>query len=427
MIGLTMLLLCAVALFSAQQMARSGLPGQALSMSEMFIIGHWPFLFLNGVVLWITGGKDWTNLALYQTWHLLVAIALIAIGLAFFLLGGKLAVRSQNPAPKIKQVIESNGWALLLTGLILACISVYAAWVNLAVLQSPNGGRENRSMAMLALIWWMVPAVLCLYFSALDKSLPRFIRTFAMLAALFTLYSMSWNWSRTPIIVTVSALFFSHFVINHGYINRRHFYGLIPLLIVLAVALLTYRVTVMYSFKLDEVASSGIFMHYLDKIWLDSSAFSALMGLIKVEGLFHVEGGGSLIFPFVSWLPRSLFPWKPEDFHAKDILNLPYTMGPSVYGEIMVNLTILGLPLIMLLLGYLFKRIDLSFHQTNQPSIFIIFYLILVMQTLFLIRGSFGAMASPMVVQTLFPFLLYFSIRVLIATVQVALPGAKRV
>ncbi|MBN4076842.1 oligosaccharide repeat unit polymerase [Mariprofundus ferrooxydans] len=384
-------------------------------MSEMFIIGHWPFLFLNGVVLWITGGKDWTNLALYQTWHLLVAIALIAIGLAFFLLGGKLAVRSQNPAPKIKQVIESNGWALLLTGLILACISVYAAWVNLAVLQSPNGGRENRSMAMLALIWWMVPAVLCLYFSALDKSLPRFIRTFAMLAALFTLYSMSWNWSRTPIIVTVSALFFSHFVINHGYINRRHFYGLIPLLIVLAVALLTYRVTVMYSFKLDEVASSGIFMHYLDKIWLDSSAFSALMGLIKVAGLFNFEGGSSLVFPFFSWLPRSLFPWKPEAFHAEDILNLHYTMGPSVYGEIMVNLTVLGVPLIMLLLGYLFKRIDLSFHQTNQAPIFIIFYLILVMQTLFLARGSFSSMMSPMVVQTLFPFLLYFLIRVLMA------------
>jgi len=427
MIGLILLVLCGIALFTAQQMARAGIPRQAFSMSEAFVIGHWPFLFLNGVVLWLTGGTDWTQMTMYETWHLLTAIGLIIMGLFFFLLGGRFALRLESSADILKYKVIHHRWALFLTGLVLAVISIYAAWVNLEILQSPIGGREGRSMAMLALIWWMVPAALLLYITGLDTSMPWFVRLLALSCGLFTLYAMSWNWSRTPIVVTVATMAFSAFVLKHGYINRKHFFMLIPLLVLMVVALLSYRVVVMYGSSITDVASNGLFAHYIDRIWLDSSAFSALMGLIKVDGLFHFDGGGSLIFPFLSWLPRALFPWKPEVMYTGDILGLTYTMGPSVYGEILINLTMLGIPVIMILLGFIFKRIDLNFHHRNPAPILMVFYMILLMQAVFLVRGSFGAMASPMVVQTLFPFLLYFAIRTFISVCQIGLRRLKLV
>ena len=62
MTGFVLLLISGLYLLSIQKLARSGMNKQALTMSEAFVIGHWPFLFLNGVLLWLYGGVDWTSI-----------------------------------------------------------------------------------------------------------------------------------------------------------------------------------------------------------------------------------------------------------------------------------------------------------------------------------------------------------------------------
>jgi oligosaccharide repeat unit polymerase len=224
---------------------------------------------------------------------------------------------------------------------------------------------------------------------------------------------VSWEWSRRAALVIAAAVLLGHHLLRHGFIRRIHIFLMAPLLLTIAIFLLVYRVTVITGSPIDAVATKGLIAYFLDKLWLEASAFSAQLYIVKNFGLDSFLGGESLLAPFMFWIPRAVFPWKPNAFFLGDIIGTEYTIGVGLYGEIAANFTVMGVVPCLWFLGYVFKRLDLYFQDSGRRALHVMLYVMFVFDVIFFVRGTFNAMVVPLLTHVAIPAIMYWSFNVL--------------
>jgi len=381
---------------------RIGTPRHAWTSSESFVLGHWPFLFLNLLILRFTGGFDWTALERFDPSTLTTAQMVVALGLLSFLLGGLATVALQRTGGVKLLAMEASTGSTVRIALLLTIVGLAATIPN-AIAMSLRGP-EARSTMLLAMGELLVPGMLLSYIVMREGRFQVCLRLLMAVLFLTGLFTLAFNWSRRPIMVVVAGVLVLGFVRRRGYFDRRLFVVVGPALLLLAVGAFLWRNIFVHEQELYGVV--GVVEYYAGALWLEASAFSALMWVVDSNGLLQVSGGGSLLLPLIFWIPRAIFPAKPLAFDPGRELGTPYSVGPSIYGEVLANVTVLGLVPFMVLLGFIFKWLDLSAARQRLTGTGSTLYVLLIFDALFLVRGSFHTMFTPIVLHVFAPLVL---------------------
>lgn len=405
MITLENIIFSACCLALLQWGARIGVPRRAFSSSESFVLGHWPFLFLNLVILFHTGGNDWTALTRFDPKTLTTAQWVVALGLVGFLIGGISAVSLWSMKKTRILRLEAGDNTVLRVGIFLAVIGLAATLPNVIAMRLE--GPQARSTALLAIGELLIPGVLLCYLTARNRNVRIPARFITGVLSVVGVAVLLFRWSRRPLLVSIVGILLLGSVRRRGFFDRRLLFVAAPALLALAVLALIWRNVVVYDYDLSQVTLAGIATYYADVVWLEASAFSALMLVIQTHGLFEADGGGSLLLPLIFWIPRAIFPAKPEAFDLAADLGTPYNIGPSIYGEALANLTILGLVPFMALLGFGFKTLDIAACRRRLSGPGPALYILLLLDIIFLVRGYFHTMLTPITLHFLGPLVLF--------------------
>lgn len=383
--------------------ANFGLRPRAFSASESFVLGHWPFLFLNLLILHFTGGFDWTALNRFDPDSLATAQLVAALGLASFLLGGLIAVTLQRTGRMRFLETQAPVETTARVAVFLTILGLAATIPNVIAMASQ--GPAARSTILLALGHFLVPGGLLCFVVARDRSFRKRTRWIFFALCVASMIVLAFNWSRRPLVVTVAAVLMLMAARRKGYFGRWLFAALLPLLMLLAAGALVWRDVFVHGQEIYSV--SDIANHYTNALWLESSAFSALMLVVDTHRPLQMNGDNSLLLPFIFWIPRAIFPEKPSAFDPGIALGTPYSIGPSIYGEVLVNVTVIGLVPFMMLLGLFLKWIDLIAARRRLQDSAAALYALLILDAIFLVRGSFHTMFTPMLLHFLIPLFLF--------------------
>jgi hypothetical protein len=404
-VSLTVLAAIAVALLCAHRLVRRGTTAGGLSATESFLFGNWVFIVGNAVIVSATGGRQWTSLDVYARGAGNAAGGVVCLGLAAFVLGATLVRRpcSRPRTSRTGGAAPSASGDMLAAGLVMVVIGTAAAVANFA--RVSGLGRGEASPALIGLSQVLVPGVLFCWFSARERRLPAILRAAGLALASAGLTAMTLGWSRRPLLVAAAGVMFGGSMAREGRISRRRLLLALPVAGVLVVGTLVSRLVLTFGVPASHILEEGLVEFYLSRVWLEVSAFSALVFLVEEFGLWTFLGGESVVSAFLFWVPRQVFPEKPDAFDLRAYLGTPYTVGPSIYGELLVNFSVVGMAVAMALLGYLLKRIDLRWGAQVRSSAAAVVYVMFVFDTAFLPRGSFHAMAVPLMVHSVVPLL----------------------
>lgn len=419
MIGLLtaiiILLSAACLLIAVQYSARFGLPRGAFSLSESFVISYWLFFFLNGLILWVTGGKDWTSLNLYGQ-ELVPAVLLVMCGLAFFSFGGLCAVGSfkQNvwqtyaPPSSPRPLGRAEMQIMFTVGAILMCVGAFTSIKDYLDTAQANFSFADRNTVLIGISKLLVPGFVFLYYSVRSKVLRLPTRLIGYALLVIGAIAFLPQESRRMGIVALAAVVFLSRVRIVGYIKNTSLRRFALVMAVLVPLMLLFRMFVATkSTGFLAAAGGNVFKYYLSKLWLESSALSAYMVCIKHYGYASFMGGGSFLSAFVFWIPRGIWPGKPDAFDISGILNVNYTIGTSLGGEILANFTVVGIPIFMFIFGFIVKYADIRVLYSRRISFMgRSLYVMALFNMLFLSRGAFQAMAVPLIVCWLVPLVL---------------------
>lgn len=418
MMGLYFLVLSACLLLAVQQASRHACRRSGLFSCETFILGNWAFVFLHGVVLYFTGGKDWGALKHYTFGHVLTASSIVALGLLCFAAGAWLGAESwmrrgslgsfRKPemaaAPKPLDDSEVPGERKLvgLLGISLAMIGSAASFIDTS--QVMGQGLEGRSSALLMLAQLVVPGIVFCLFMAVSRRSSWLVRIPFAALALLSMVSAAGQYSRRPVIVAAACCLFLWTFTRRGFIKRRYLFTALPVLWVLAAGFLFARRILYYQYNPEGISVEAVFNFYLDKLWLETSAFGGLMYIVKHFGVTEFLGGESFWALFVLWIPRSIFPSKPLGFDLVTFMDhpYPYNLPPTLYGELLINFSLFGIIPALLLMGFVLKRIDLRAMRSSSITARLV-YLMFLFDIIFVVRGSFTPMMFPLLLHALLP------------------------
>jgi hypothetical protein len=397
---------------------RVGTPRDSLSVSEAYIFGHWPFIVLGTVLMaagrvpdWAVGAVDPVTTSLAS---LVVIVAVVSVTVGSLVVG---STRRAAPASTVTgERVEDSAWVSVTTAAALAAPAAVATVVNFRLLSS--GGFDARMNELIVLALLLVPAGVIATQVATRRNVPMAVRVVAIVVVLGVLALTTMEWSRRLAIVTVGAALLVVGGRDEQVLSRRRVVVLAPVVAALAVAGLAVRLLYHHGERLLDIAATGYAERYLSALTMESSAFSGLVVVIKDFGLWSFHGPGSLVAAFVFWLPRELFPWKPESFNLGQHLGTPYSVAPTVYGEALVDLSIVGLVPFCLLLGASLKYLDTwLFAHASRPVVRCV-HAVLILDAVFLVRGSFQTMALPMIVHSVSPILVAWAVRNVAAVVS---------
>jgi hypothetical protein len=393
------------ALVAAHLAVRVGVQRQGFTASEAFVLGHWPFILLNCVLLALTGGHEWSALDSFAPGVLATSAWIVVGGLASFVVGSWLGAIS--PAARKRHALEPNAGLVLVVGAALAFIGAWASIENLELFR--GGGWESRSTSLILAAQFAAPGVALCVVSAFNRALSKGARTLATIVALAGVGCASLEWSRRLGIVVVAAVLVLWPTLKRRQIPRSFVLAAVPVLVALAIAGMVWRMRIGYGVSLADLGHghglAAVLDAYGGSLWLEASAFSGLMVVVERFGLATFAGGGSLLLPFLFWIPRAYFPWKPEAFELGGMLATPYSIGPSLYGEVLVNFTVIGVFPFIALLGFVLKRLDLRFCAPSLSPAVLSLYVLFVFDTIFLVRGSFANMVEPMLLHLVVPLI----------------------
>ena len=393
----------AIALLVLQRAVGVGLPRRAFGIGEAFVLGHWPFLFLGAALLLLTGGRDWASLDGFEPAAVRTAAAIVAGGLAAFVAGCWLG---SVPAGR---VVGGRNHEASVAGVLPVALAMTAVGAAAAVLNAPvlsTVAWAERSGALLVAAELLVPAAALAAVIAFRRGYHWAGRAAALAALVVAIGLMTTGWSRRPLIVACIAVMLVVPTVRRGWLPRRLLLLLVPVMLLLAVGAFFWRYEVWHPGTLDPGVrrdAAGLASTYSRSLWLETSSFSALVLVVEEYGLTSFKGGGSLAMPLLFWVPRSVFPAKPVAFELGEMLGTPYSIPPSIYGEVLVNLTVVGLVPFMAALGFLARRIDRAGTSSAISDGARAIYLVLVLDAVFVPRGSFHTMVMPMVVHGLVP------------------------
>ena len=220
-------------------------------------------------------------------------------------------------------------------------------------------------------------------------------------------------WSRRPILGMIFTVFMVLFAQRSGKPGIKPLFYLFPVLIIGAMILSFYRAYVFFDITSNELTIAALFNDYFESLWLESSAFSALMYSVGPALENDLLLGSSFLAAFIFFIPRSIFPDKPLSYELASQISsdLSYNLPASFYGEGIANFGLLGVPILAFLLGYYLKKIDHIFYSKPRNIFELGIYILFAFNMFFMVRGSFSTVVSAAVIMCLLPLLLYLLLK----------------
>lgn len=388
----------AIFLLLMHRLARRSVPRGTITATEAFVFGHWPFFYLNAAIVAITGGYEWGTVNRIGWKPFLLAGLCGAIGLTAFMTGAAVAEVRYRQWKQRYRILTDNRTSLIVAGVIMAAVGLLSIFINYRL--ATDVGFEGRRTELLALADLAVPGLLLIFGFANHPRSHAVARMWAWGIFLCAAPLLMFAWSRRPLLLIVSAVILCRPLLRTGRIPRSRVLFVILAVTAASILLVIVRTVSYWGFDTQRILQGrGVLEWYSSVLWIETSSFSAAAWVVDEFGLMNTAGLGSLIQPFIFWIPRAFFPAKPVGFEIGGLLGLPYTIGPSLYGEVIYDASIVGLVPILMFLGYVVKSIDLRFLRTRNPSAaYRLVYFMFVFDVVFVVRGNFVAAVIPMLV-----------------------------
>lgn len=426
-----LLLITVVLLVLMHRWVRRGTRPGAWSVGEAFVFSHWVFLVLPMVLVLTTGGQSWGLISLTgsSTNHMLPLSSYVAatwtalLGLIGFAIGGRLAIRSQTSPREVRRVVQrrQNGWRtpetpaglLLVTSAILVFLSAYASFRNVAT--GVEIAFDERSNVLLSLSLLVVPGAILAWWVALDRHQKAAIRIAACSLALLGSYAASLEWTRRSMLTIAIAGVLITLLRRRGGVNRRALFLLLPAGAVAAAGLMVYRMSIYYNRAFTRMFQDSSLLEftswYTGRLWLETSSYAGAAYVAHNFGLWTLRDMSSLVAPFMFWIPRSVWAGKPSGFDLAEILQTAYSVPVLLYAEAFMSLSVGGMFLMLVTLGYGIRRLDLRGTWGKLRDYELVIYIIISVDVLWLLRGAWATMMRPVFIHSLVVLVLIWGLR----------------
>jgi hypothetical protein len=210
-------------------------PEGSLTCCETVVLAHWPFIWLNALLIWSGAGEAWVASAVDPQIGARAAFT-VTVGLVGFVLGAQLGVRRAERASA-----SATPWRqVAIVGSVMSVVGTTA--LSVAILEGITEGLDARTRAFIAVGECTVPGAVCLWAIAVRaKHISRYRRFLAGGAALISTVVLAFGWSRRSSIAVLAAVAWMAGRQAGARAQRRVLLWFVPAAVAAAISLLIVR------------------------------------------------------------------------------------------------------------------------------------------------------------------------------------------
>ena len=367
-------------------------------------------MILNAALSTAGYAHGWGKVLLEEPGLYTESAMVVVVGIIFFTLGTMLSRKpKKNIVFSVIPLNKKDKTMLIIVAFIFFIPGNWAAYY--AYNESLQSSFWERSASIASISNLLIPATLIAVIGIIT-SLKKGIAPLLIFGVILMLSvsGLLLLWSRRAILGIVFVLIIVLYTRKYGKPSQRVLLFLFPSLMLGAIFLSFFRLTVFFGSSIDDVTYLEMFEHYFSELWLESSAYSSLMYSIGPASDNTLLLGSSFLAAFIFYIPRAIFPDKPYSYDLGKVIDgdLTYNLPASFYGEAIANFSIYSIPIMAFILGYFLKKIDYKFYSKKRNIFELSIYLLLVFNVFFLVRGSFSTVFSAAVIVCLLPLISYY-------------------